>query len=284
MSMDFSEAGKLFIRESMRAQEMKSNFSQTCSLLSQYLKENGSFGDLNLGITRNLEGRTEAFRQTPITMNFTTPKMEMPAGNVSAVLGKNNASTASSSREIKSMDLFPQHAGFGPSPSSMDAVQKKADFSQAKEPETAQMTIFYAGKVIVFNDLPADKAKEVMLLASKSSPQNYSGSLFASTPANDRQISNNFTATVAANNSNNINELPPRPHQPIVSDLPIARKASLHRFLEKRKDRISSKAPYQITNNYSAQAATPKAPVKTTAESKTWLGLAPQSSQQLGFQ
>ncbi|KAH7845937.1 hypothetical protein Vadar_007677 [Vaccinium darrowii] len=35
------------------------------------------------------------------------------------------------------------------------------------EPKTAQMTIFYAGRVIVFNDLSADKEKEVMLLASK---------------------------------------------------------------------------------------------------------------------
>ncbi|KAG8364009.1 hypothetical protein BUALT_Bualt19G0081700 [Buddleja alternifolia] len=29
----------------------RSNFSQTCNLLRQYLKENGSFGDLTLGLT-----------------------------------------------------------------------------------------------------------------------------------------------------------------------------------------------------------------------------------------
>lgn len=28
----------------------KSNFSQTFNLLSQYLKENGTFGDLSLGV------------------------------------------------------------------------------------------------------------------------------------------------------------------------------------------------------------------------------------------
>ncbi|KAH7842678.1 hypothetical protein Vadar_007968 [Vaccinium darrowii] len=43
---------------------------------------------------------------------------------------------------------------------------KVASFGKA-EPETAQMTIFYAGRVILFNDLSADKEKEVMLLASK---------------------------------------------------------------------------------------------------------------------
>lgn len=45
------------------------------------------------------------------------------------------------------------------------------DKSATAEPERAQMTIFYAGKVIVFNEFPADKAKEVMLLASQGSSQ-----------------------------------------------------------------------------------------------------------------
>ena len=41
------------------------------------------------------------------------------------------------------------------------SVNKRA----SPEPPTPQMTIFYGGKVLVFNDLPADKAKEVMDLA-----------------------------------------------------------------------------------------------------------------------
>lgn len=39
-----------------------------------------------------------------------------------------------------------------------------------KKDKSQQLTIFYGGKVLVFNDFPADKAKDLMQLASKSSP------------------------------------------------------------------------------------------------------------------
>lgn len=45
--------------------------------------------------------------------------------------------------------------------------------SAAAEPQTAQMTIFYGGQVMVFNDFPAYKANEIMLLASKGSSQGH---------------------------------------------------------------------------------------------------------------
>ena len=54
----------------------------------------------------------------------------------------------------------------------------------------------------------------------------------------------------------------------VKSGLPIARTASLTRFLEKRKDRIVARAPYA--------SPSAKAPVKP-AENKSWLGLAAQS-------
>ncbi|KAL2463475.1 Zinc-finger protein (ZIM) [Forsythia ovata] len=37
---------------------------------------------------------------------------------------------------------------------------------KGSEPETAQMTIIYAGQVFVFNDFPVDKANEIMMLAT----------------------------------------------------------------------------------------------------------------------
>ncbi|KAJ6407307.1 hypothetical protein OIU84_010750 [Salix udensis] len=259
----------------------KPSFSQTCSLLSQYLKERGSFGDLNLGMTSNTEstpnknGPSEMLRRTASTMNL-FPVSENP-GPISC---QNMGSTP---RSFTSMGLFPQQAGFAPK----EDVQNKLDSSVRKpataEPPTAQMTIFYAGRVIVFNDFPADKAREMMLLASKGSSQIQN--VFPSIPANSHpalapntsktpiepSISIPSCSNALPNFGNNLVQecMQPVP-QPIANDLPIARRASLHRFLEKRKDRIIAKAPYQIN-----PAASASKPVESEL---SWLGLAAPST------
>jgi len=60
-----------------------------------------------------------------------------------------------------------------------------------------------------------------------------------------------------------------KPARTNASDMPIARKASLHRFLEKRKDRLNAKTPYQTSP---ADATPVKEP-----ESQPWLGLGPNA-------
>ncbi|RZC90185.1 hypothetical protein C5167_044814 [Papaver somniferum] len=207
------------------------NFSQTCNLLSQYMKENkGSFG--------------------PTGMNLSSSSSPAPA----PVMGV--PSPLFYNREVnKSMDLFPQRTGFAPTTTS----------TETKKPEAAQMTIFYGGKVLVFDNLPVEKAKEVMNFAKNFSP-----------------VTSN---SVAASKD----VLPPRPvqqpqqqvQQKQFGDLPIARKASLHRFLEKRKDRINAKAPYQVTGTPATKSGQTQA--NKIDESKSWLGLASQTGQQWGL-
>ncbi|XXG81639.1 hypothetical protein AAC387_Pa09g2221 [Persea americana] len=247
--VDFSGSG--------RSSGQKPSFSRTCSLLSRYLKEKGSFGDLSLGMTCNLDDKAkfEAFRPTT-TMNL-LPKME--------VSGEGSERKEDvSDRNVKSMDLFPQHGGFGPSEDSRNGADMRP---KAVELEKAQMTIFYGGKVHVFNDFPADKAREVMQFAVTGGPQQPGNERRNLPPTNNTNTKTSFaSASVPAASSN--------PTQPNVlgSDLPIARKVSLHRFLEKRKERISSKGPYQLHKGEESDAAAAAVPPKKES-SKSWLGL-----------
>ncbi|KAI8565325.1 hypothetical protein RHMOL_Rhmol03G0250300 [Rhododendron molle] len=263
-SSELSESGRF---AGQRAPEKSTNFTQTCSLLSQYLKEKGTFGDLSLGMTRgpDANGIPETSPQTAATTMNLFP-VANKLGDVSGASARNTALMMS--RNFTSMELFPQNSGL-----VKEEISNKVDSSGNKsEPRTAQMTIFYGGQVIVFNDFPADKAKEIMLLASNGSSHNLS--TYASTPVQKPMEPTNMVPTnpsiLSDIGTNMVPERIQRPPQPIVADLPkIARKASLTRFLEKRKDRITARAPY-VTSNSTAFPPKP-------AENMTWLGLAAQS-------
>jgi jasmonate ZIM domain-containing protein len=117
------------------------------------------------------------------------------------------------------------------------------------------MTIFYGGQVLVFNDFSAEKAKEIMLLAaSKGSP------LIAN------MIPKSADSATSYGNGMVQQENVQNPLYPIVNDLPLSRKASLTRFLEKRKDRITAKAPYQFSNLFS----------KADEKGRPWMGYGAQ--------
>lgn len=216
----------------------KSQFSQTCNLLSQFLKKKGCFGDLNsLGIHRSFEptGSQQTSATTTTTMNL-LPMIE-----------KSGDSSSSSSVETtpqKPMNLFPQDFDLCKGQSSNKTATK------SDQPEKAQMTIFYGGQVIVFDDFPADKASQIMNLANKQNP------------------TNNFSYNTMMNNQELLKCQVPI-SQPSVADLPIARRNSLTRFLEKRKDRITATAPYQICNKKILANS-------KNEENKAWLGLGAQ--------
>ncbi|KAG2543005.1 protein TIFY 11c-like [Panicum virgatum] len=159
-----------------------SRFAVTCGLLRQYMKEQGGNGALRLA----------------------------PAVAMGLVPGADAAEEGTEERKAV-LELFPQQAG-----TLKDERQRKR-----KEPadERAPLTIFYGGKMVVFDDFPAEKAEELMQLAG----------------------SGNAAAAALA--------------QPSLTDMPIARKASLKRFLEKRKNRLTAGDPYPAAARESIKPA-----------------------------
>ncbi|CAH2067324.1 unnamed protein product [Thlaspi arvense] len=217
----------------------KPSFSQTCSRLSRYLKEKGSFGDLSLGMTckPDVNGGFAVSRH-PTMMNLFPCET---SGNIDS----------SAAQDVKPKNLFHRQSSLSSSSSSgtKEEVEKinKETKSVKPESESGPLTIFYGGQVMVFDDFPADKAKEVIDLANKGSTAQVSNTQnlaknpkeIASTP---NPVPAHAQESIQANTSS------------LACELPIARRASLHRFLEKRKDRITSKAPYQINGSTEASS------------------------------
>ncbi|OIW02470.1 hypothetical protein TanjilG_05063 [Lupinus angustifolius] len=184
----------------------KSNFSQTCSLLSHLLKEKRSSGASTLGIGE--ENEHKANRED----------LQNSDGGL-----RLNASA---------LDFLP-HLVENP------CIKKSND--RTPGPESPQLTIFYGGKMLVFDGFQPEKATQIMELATKLASDN--PSIKESLPSAPEIMKESKVPQ-----TNTASETPRPGNQAVGPDMRYPRRASLLKFLEKRKERVMAKGPYQINN------------------------------------
>ncbi|KAK8513697.1 hypothetical protein V6N13_002425 [Hibiscus sabdariffa] len=118
-------------------------------------------------------------------------------------------------------------------------------------PAPSQLTIFYNGSICVFDAIPAEKVREIMLIAatagaaSSADTKNVATDCATTSPVLTRSPSLQSTATATALASPQAQVYPiNRPAFCKLQELPIARRHSLQRFFEKRRDRLVNRNPY----------------------------------------
>ena len=160
-----------------------------------------------------------------------------------------------------------------------------------KEPADgrAPLTIFYGGKMVVFDDFPAEKAEELMQLAGSGgnaapAAENALGqpSLTGRNGTRIPTLSSSpvFTRIIAegkAKSPRSVHTIQRAESDSIylsractfLTDMPLARKVSLKRFLEKRKNRLTAADPYPAA----ASESSTKQPPAVKEEGAPWLGV-----------
>ncbi|CAK9155313.1 unnamed protein product [Ilex paraguariensis] len=151
------------------------------------------------------------------------------------IIGKSNEEESKAIRRTPPRLLIPPNlVGASRPPSFLErelfpVVKRDLELPTSSDDKSsvAQLTIFYAGTINVYDNVTVDKAQAIMLLAGKNS---LSAPVVESTPKID------VTKLVQPSNLPSICKL--------QADLPIARKHSLQRFLEKRRYRKADSSPY----------------------------------------
>ncbi|KAL5218684.1 hypothetical protein ABZP36_019368 [Zizania latifolia] len=185
-----------------------SRFAVTCGLLRQYMKEHAGGRFL-----------------PAVPMSVVVPGADAVVGAAAVV--------EEAPEERKTMELFPQEAG------TLKGSQERKETAKAP-----QLTIFYGGSVVVFDDFPAEKADELMKLVAVSCDSAAAG----------------VDAGAAA------------ACHPSLPDMPIARKVSLQRFLEKRKNRLAATESFPAALQPESEKEESSKRAKKGGDGAPWLG------------
>ncbi|KAK8490297.1 hypothetical protein V6N13_098035 [Hibiscus sabdariffa] len=128
------------------------------------------------------------------------------------------------------------------------SVPMPASGLNTTSPAPSQLTIFYNGSICVFDAIPAEKVREIMLIAAAGAAnsidmKNVATDCATTSPALTRSPSLQSTATALASPLAQVYPIN-RPAFCKLQELPIARRHSLQRFFEKRRDRLVNRNPY----------------------------------------
>nr|XP_011457581.1 PREDICTED: protein TIFY 3A-like [Fragaria vesca subsp. vesca] len=105
----------------------------------------------------------------------------------------------------------------------------EVEATPSKDKTTKQLTIFFDGVINVYNNIPVDKAQEILRLAGESSSLK---PVVAERAKPDVRKPSNKSELLSVSK--------------LRAGIPLARRYSLQRFLEKRRDRVISRSPYTL--------------------------------------
>lgn len=137
----------------------------TCNLLSQFVKRKGSLRDLNLEIGGKIESLEAIVKSRSRDAASAPPALNSPTDKEKSAQPRTEQQTSNEPfRRLTSMESF------------IDINADYASNSPSEETGTAkrkisQLTMFYGGRVLTFDDYPEDRAKELVALAKNGSSQ-----------------------------------------------------------------------------------------------------------------